>query len=128
MRSEREYGLLPYLSYTLIPFHPLFSERGGPRVERPKADWEVSVAAVSLYTILTLVLLQHYTLTKTNEEICDTIAKTGTASNSQANALCYRHLTMGSVLNLEFLPLLNRIISPPLRPVGLSQEIYLCFY
>jgi chromosome transmission fidelity protein 18 len=23
-------------------FYPLFQERGGPRVERPKADWEVS--------------------------------------------------------------------------------------
>jgi chromosome transmission fidelity protein 18 len=41
MRSEREYGVLQYLSYTLVPFFPLFQERGGPRVERPKADWEV---------------------------------------------------------------------------------------
>ena len=43
MRSEREYGLLPYLSYTLVPFFPLFNERGGPKVERPKADWDVSL-------------------------------------------------------------------------------------
>lgn len=42
MRSEREYSLLPYLSYTLVPFYPLFNERGGPKPERPKADWEVS--------------------------------------------------------------------------------------
>lgn len=41
MRSEREYGLLPYLPYSLVPFYPLFSERGGSKVERPKADWEV---------------------------------------------------------------------------------------
>lgn len=41
MRAEREYGVLQYLSYTLVPFFPLFQERGGPRVERPKADWEV---------------------------------------------------------------------------------------
>lgn len=41
MRSEREYALLPYLAYTLVPFFPLFSQRDGPRVERPKMDWEV---------------------------------------------------------------------------------------
>ena len=43
MRSEREYGVLQYLSYTLVPFFPLFQERSGPRVERPKADWEVGL-------------------------------------------------------------------------------------
>ena len=42
MRSEREYGLLPYLPFSLVPFYPLFNERGGSKVERPKADWEVS--------------------------------------------------------------------------------------
>ena len=42
MRTEREYSVLPYLSYMLVPFYPLFQERGGPRVERPKVDWEVS--------------------------------------------------------------------------------------
>ena len=41
MRTEREYALMPYLPYTIVPFYPLFAERGGPRVERPKADWEV---------------------------------------------------------------------------------------
>ena len=43
MRTEREYGVLQYLSYSLVPFFPLFQERGGPRVERPKADWEVGL-------------------------------------------------------------------------------------
>ncbi len=33
MHSEREYGVLQYLSYTLVPVFPLFQERGGPRVE-----------------------------------------------------------------------------------------------
>lgn len=41
MRSEREYALMPYLSYAVVPFFPLFAERGGPKVERPRADWEV---------------------------------------------------------------------------------------
>ena len=45
MRTEQEYGVLQYLPYTLVPFFPLFQERGGPRVERPKADWEVRLTA-----------------------------------------------------------------------------------
>lgn len=43
MRLEREYAMLPYLPYMIVPFFPLFSERGGQRVERPKTDWEVIV-------------------------------------------------------------------------------------
>jgi chromosome transmission fidelity protein 18 len=43
MRAEREYALMPYMSYALVPFYPLFHERGGLKVERPKADWEVSL-------------------------------------------------------------------------------------
>lgn len=42
MRVEREYALREYLPYTLVPFYPLFQERSAPKVERPKADWEVS--------------------------------------------------------------------------------------
>lgn len=41
MRSEREYGLMNYLPYMVVPFYPLFQARGGQKVERPKADWEV---------------------------------------------------------------------------------------
>ena len=41
MRSEREYGLMSYLPYMVVPFYPLFQERGAQKVERPKADWEV---------------------------------------------------------------------------------------
>jgi chromosome transmission fidelity protein 18 len=41
MRSEREYGLMGYLPYMIVPFYPLFQERGAQKVERPKADWEV---------------------------------------------------------------------------------------
>ena len=41
MRSEREYGLMNYLPYMIVPFYPLFQERGAQKVERPKADWEV---------------------------------------------------------------------------------------
>ncbi|KAF8512266.1 P-loop containing nucleoside triphosphate hydrolase protein [Gautieria morchelliformis] len=99
MRSEREYALMPYLPYTIVPFFPLFAERGGPKIERPRADWE------------------NYTMTRTNTEICSSLAK-ASGPGVTKNAVDYRHLTMGNVMTLEFLPLLNRIISPPLRPVN----------
>ena len=48
MRTEREYAVQPYLSYSLVPFFPLFQERGGLRVERPKAEWEVGLSMLAL--------------------------------------------------------------------------------
>ena len=48
MRAEREYALLPYMSYPLVAFYPLFQDRGAPKVERPKADWEVRYEALEL--------------------------------------------------------------------------------
>lgn len=36
------YTMLQYLPYILVPFYPLFQERGAQKIERPKADWEVS--------------------------------------------------------------------------------------
>lgn len=50
MRTEREYALLQYLSYMLVPFYPLFQERGAQKVERPKADWEVRTVLRDRYT------------------------------------------------------------------------------
>ncbi|KAI0256885.1 P-loop containing nucleoside triphosphate hydrolase protein [Lactifluus subvellereus] len=103
MRAEREYGVLQYLSYALVPFFPLFQERGGPRVERPKADWE------------------WYVKTRANEEIYKSLARTVRTGNARLTGHL-RDLVSEPVLNLEFAPLLNRIISPPIRPVN-SQVI-----
>ncbi|KAI9459504.1 P-loop containing nucleoside triphosphate hydrolase protein [Lactarius psammicola] len=103
MRAEREYGVLQYLSYTLVPFFPLFQERGGPRVERPKADWEWHVK------------------TRANEEIYKSLARAVRTGNARLSGH-FRGLVSDPVLSLEFAPLLNRIISPPIRPVN-SQVI-----
>ncbi|KAI0273411.1 P-loop containing nucleoside triphosphate hydrolase protein [Gloeopeniophorella convolvens] len=103
MRAEREYGVLQYLSYALVPFFPLFQERGGPRVERPKADWE------------------WYVKTRANEEIYKSLAKAVRTGNARSTGH-FRDLVSEPVLHLEFAPLLNRIISPPIRPVN-SQVI-----
>lgn len=56
MRTEREYSAMQYLSYMLVPFYPLFQERGGPRVERPKVDWEVGLYSIRMRTALTQIL------------------------------------------------------------------------
>ncbi|KAI0318836.1 P-loop containing nucleoside triphosphate hydrolase protein [Amylostereum chailletii] len=99
MRSEREYALLPYLSYSIVPFYPLFQERGGGRVERPKADWEC------------------YLKTKANEEVYKSVARAVRTGNTRVKG-DYRDLVSDQILRLEFAPYLNRIISPPLRPVN----------
>jgi chromosome transmission fidelity protein 18 len=41
VHSDREYAVMPYLSYCLVPFYIYFGERGGRRIENSKADWEV---------------------------------------------------------------------------------------
>ncbi|KAI0006203.1 P-loop containing nucleoside triphosphate hydrolase protein [Russula compacta] len=103
MRTEREYNVLQYLPYSLVSFFPLFQERGGPRVERPKADWEWHVK------------------TRANEEIYKSLARAVRTGNARL-AGHFRGLVSEPVLTLEFAPLLNRIISPPIRPVN-SQVI-----
>jgi chromosome transmission fidelity protein 18 len=42
--QDREYAIMPYLSYTLAAFHPLFATKGGPKLERPHMDWEVGLS------------------------------------------------------------------------------------
>jgi chromosome transmission fidelity protein 18 len=55
------------------------------------------------------------------EEIYKTLAKNvlgnGSGTAGRRMAAQYRHLVTDGVLQLEFAPLLNRIISPPLKPV-----------
>ncbi|OCB84144.1 P-loop containing nucleoside triphosphate hydrolase protein [Sanghuangporus baumii] len=99
MRSEREYGLMPYLSYTLVPFFPLFNERGGPKVDRPKADWDALMK------------------TRTNEEIYKSLAKCVQSASGQRCA-GLRHFLSNEIMELELAPYLNRIISPPMRPIN----------
>lgn len=52
MYHDGEYSLHQYLSYLLVPFYPLFQERGGQRVEKSQADWEVRCTEIS-YTFNT---------------------------------------------------------------------------
>jgi hypothetical protein len=60
MRGEQEYALMPYLSYAIVPLHPLFAATGNPKVERPQADWEVRlwVRPGELFIDLRLIVLR----------------------------------------------------------------------
>ncbi|KAG1778460.1 P-loop containing nucleoside triphosphate hydrolase protein [Suillus placidus] len=102
MYTDGDFALHTYLSYFLVPFHPLFRERGEKRVERDSSDWD------------------NLQLTRANEEIYKSLANGIRSTGRSAGA--NRHLVTGQVLQLEFAPFINRIISPPLRPVN-SQVI-----
>lgn len=60
---------------------------------------------------------QNYTKTKAHEEIYGSLSKC-LRSACGREAGCFRHLLSERILQLEFSPYINRIISPPLRPVG----------
>ncbi|KAI0053851.1 P-loop containing nucleoside triphosphate hydrolase protein [Auriscalpium vulgare] len=103
LRAEREYAILPYLSYSLVAFYPLFQERGGHRVERPKADWE------------------NHVKTQANQEVYKSLARAVRTGHGRTSGN-YRHLIGDQIMRLELAPYINRIISPPIRPVN-SQVI-----
>jgi chromosome transmission fidelity protein 18 len=59
MYSDGDFALHQYLPYLLVPFYPLFNERGGPRVERNHTDWEVRPVIIILSP--TYLVLDHAT-------------------------------------------------------------------
>lgn len=63
------------------------------------------------------VFVQSFQQSKANEEIYKTLSH-GLRTASGRHSGAYRHLVSGQILKLEFAPYINRIISPPLRPVS----------
>jgi chromosome transmission fidelity protein 18 len=115
MYSDGDFALSQYLPYTLVPFYPLFKERSGQRVERSQADWEVSSLHFSVILPDT-AFPQAAVQTRANEEIYKSLSRClQTASTRHGGD--FRHLVSTPILQLEFAPYINRIISPPLRPV-----------
>ncbi|KAF9532172.1 P-loop containing nucleoside triphosphate hydrolase protein [Crepidotus variabilis] len=103
MYNEGDFTLSHYLPYTLVPFYHLFNQRGGDRVERNQADWE------------------HFQLSRSNEEVLHSLSRCLRTATIRYGG-DFRHLLSHPILQLEFVPYINRIISPPLRPVN-SQII-----
>ncbi|KAL0066480.1 Chromosome transmission fidelity protein 18 [Marasmius tenuissimus] len=99
MYSDGDFALVPYIPYTLVGFYPLFQERGAPRVERDMTDWEC---------------LQT---TRSNEEIYKSLGRCLQIASTRHGG-DYRHLVNRPTLQMEFTPMINRIINPPLRPVN----------
>ncbi|CAE6468219.1 unnamed protein product [Rhizoctonia solani] len=100
MRTEQEYGLLPYQAYAITAFHPLFATLGNPKYERVNNDWD------------------HFTRTRLNEEIRSTVCNSLVTGARDSDAAAYLYMMAGSKAVLEFLPLINRIINPPLKPLN----------
>ncbi|KAL5635295.1 hypothetical protein ACGC1H_004171 [Rhizoctonia solani] len=100
MRTEQEYGLLPYQAYAITAFHPLFATLGNPKYERVNNDWD------------------HFTRTRLNEEIRATVCNSLITGARDSDAAAYLSMMAGSKAVLEFLPLINRIINPPLKPLN----------
>ena len=120
MYNNGDFALAPYLPYTLVAFYPLFQERGGPRVERNQADWEVTSHFVCL--AMSLQLSQNLQLIRANQEILKCLSRCLRSASTRLSG-DFRHLLNTPVLQLEFVPFINRIISPPLRPVSCCISI-----
>ncbi|ELU36390.1 sister chromatid cohesion-related protein [Rhizoctonia solani AG-1 IA] len=63
-------------------------------------------------------LLAHFTRTRVNEEIKTTVSNSLTTGARDSDAAAHLHMMSGSKAVLEFLPLVNRIINPPLKPLN----------
>jgi chromosome transmission fidelity protein 18 len=117
MYTDGDFAILAYLPYTLVPFHPLFQERGTSTVEKNSDDWDVSLLFLCHFVAGSSVSIKNLQATRANEEIYKSLIKC-IRSASSANGGDFRNFVTTPNLQLEFAPYLNRIISPPLRPVS----------
>jgi hypothetical protein len=61
-----------------------------------------------------------------NEDIKTTVCNALTSGARGSDGASYMHLMCGHKAALEFLPLINRIISPPLKPVSHKWLVLIC--
>lgn len=126
MRTEQEYAVLQYMPYMIVPMHHIFVDSGNSKVGNPRADWEVRKLRDlpvdwSLNCFLRLYI-QCHVKAKACEEIYKSLSGCVVADHGRHTA-SFRHLLTKEVVVAEFAPLLNRIISPPLRPVSSMHRI-----
>ncbi|SGZ06610.1 BQ5605_C031g10956 [Microbotryum silenes-dioicae] len=96
LRSDRDYELLGYVPYAFAPWYKLFSSHSTIPLEFPKADYEAYLKRIA------------------HQEIVQTF------SSQLPQGL--KSLFTGPNVSAELLPLLNRILSPELKPIN-SQLI-----
>ncbi|GAA5930725.1 hypothetical protein JCM1841_004748 [Sporobolomyces salmonicolor] len=92
LRTERDYELLAYVPYTFVSWYPLFSSQVPNPVELPKTDYEMYLQRVA------------------HQEVAEAFTQ------NMPQAL--KALFTGTNIVAELLPLLNRIVSPDLKPVN----------
>jgi len=64
---------------------------------------------------------------KSNQETYKSLSRSIATGGGGRRSVDYRHLYQEGVVQLEFLPMLNRIISPPLRPVSYQTGYAIIF-
>lgn len=60
MYGDADFALSPYLAYMLVPFYPLFQERGGQKIERNQADWEVRYISLTQFPLIVQSLMRAF--------------------------------------------------------------------
>ncbi|KAF8309804.1 P-loop containing nucleoside triphosphate hydrolase protein [Clavulina sp. PMI_390] len=95
---DQEYALQAYLPYTIVPLFHHMASNSNAKVERPTAYWDVIFAALTKAILYPDGNTQHQTML--------------------SESAGYRYMLGKEVLRTEFVPILNRVISPPMRPVN----------
>ena len=127
-RSGQGFALQSYSPYTIVPLFHHLAASGNPKVEKPNLYWEVRIVN-SHYPRGSNAeprarTFQSVTKAKAGEETLTTLTKSilypvgGRQQQKLSYSAGYRCLLGNDALRTEFVPLLNRLISPPLRPVG----------
>lgn len=104
--SNMEFELLAYVPYAIVPWHTHMGAPGNATrpAEWPKADYEVSSGLPSKADV------QSFQTRVANEEIA-------TSLKTSIPPILHSLFTSSTSLT-ELIPLLMRIISPPLKPVN----------
>lgn len=71
--------------------------------------------------------IQELQKTRANEEIYKSLARCLRTASGRLGGN-YRHLVSTPIMQLEFAPYINRIISPPLRPVCFAFLLSWCIF
>ncbi|KAG6910312.1 hypothetical protein DXG01_011709 [Tephrocybe rancida] len=102
MYTNGDFALSPYLPYTLVPFYPLFQERGGPRVERNQADWEARIYfSFDILLANPILVVQNLQLTRSNEEVLKSLVNSQVI-RPEEKALLTRLVNVMAALELRF--------------------------
>jgi hypothetical protein len=79
------------------------------------------ISSISDKYLRVVVVMQEQQKTRANEEIYMSLSRCLRSASGRQEGN-YRHLVSTPILQLEFAPYINRIISPPLRPVCLTTS------